>query len=447
MATIVFIMLPESGHINGTFKLCKQLTEKGHEVVHLNIPDMEEKVTKQGIDFFSFGEEHLPKGFLEQMEEKISEENTFGQLKILRDYIKRARALFEDLYQYEFDSILAEIDPDLFIVDVLLPFAGIFASSTDVPVLSLSVTLPVEFNWNLPPLGSYCVPASDWKGKLTVAWKWGLRSVEALFWQLAGSLVGFNLWWEVRNQAKLWGFPREKIDYIASFQPYVKLDELVLAPAEFDFPAAQREDRHYIGPLVDLEREEPDFDWKKIDNSRPLIYCSFGTQAFRVNKTHSLMQKIIDVVKAHKEWQLVLTTGNQFSLDSFTNVTKDIHILSYAPQAALLDKADLFISHGGLNSVKESIMSQVPLLVIPLTRDQPGNASRVEYHDLGFTCLPSQAKKNSLKSMISTLLTDEEIKANVEQMADVFHQYQVEQRGIKVIEEYLTKENSRRKFN
>jgi MGT family glycosyltransferase len=439
MSTILFIMLPEAGHINSTLKLCKQLKNRGHRVVQVGIPDMEEFATGHGIEFFPVGEKYVPKGFLPQKNRDISEKGIIERLKFLRDYIERVKKFLKELHLHEFNALLKQLQPDLFIVDALLPFASIAAASSKVPVLSLSTTMPAEFNPQLPPLGSNCIPSPGRRGSARVAWQWALRSAEALFWQTLASMAGFNLWHEIKEQAALWNFPKEKIQYIASFLPYIQMDELVLCAREFDFPHAGRKNRYYIGPMVDLERQEADFPWEKIDPSRPLIYCSFGTQAFWSRETRVVMQNIIDAAGGHPEWQLVMATGTQMAAESFARVKSNVFLLSYAPQMALLDKAALFISHGGLNSIKEAIMARVPLVVIPLTRDQPGNAGRVAYHRLGVACSPRKANKNTMETMIDNVFHDGEIKKNINRMSDIFYETESKEIGSRIIEEYIAK--------
>ena len=52
-------------------------------------------------------------------------------------------------------------------------------------------------------------------------------------------------------------------------------------------------------------------------------------------------------------------------------------MLNWVPQNDLLadPRVRLFVSHGGLNSVVESVYHAKPLLVFPLVWDQPLNAA------------------------------------------------------------------------
>jgi UDP:flavonoid glycosyltransferase YjiC (YdhE family) len=56
-----------------------------------------------------------------------------------------------------------------------------------------------------------------------------------------------------------------------------------------------------------------------------------------------------------------------------TGVTAHAHV----DQLTVLRRADLFITHGGVNSVQEGLVAGVPLLVFPQVQEQVLNADRV----------------------------------------------------------------------
>ena len=60
-------------------------------------------------------------------------------------------------------------------------------------------------------------------------------------------------------------------------------------------------------------------------------------------------------------------------------------IAPYVPQLEVLEQADVFVTHGGMNSVNEGIHYQVPLVVIPHDKDQPMVARRLTELDAGYT--------------------------------------------------------------
>merc|ERR1712217_853775 len=54
------------------------------------------------------------------------------------------------------------------------------------------------------------------------------------------------------------------------------------------------------------------------------------------------------------------------------------------PQMAVLEHASMFVSHGGMGSINESVLHRVPLLVVPFMGDQPFNADAVAAAKVGF---------------------------------------------------------------
>src|ERR1019366_4421050 len=55
----------------------------------------------------------------------------------------------------------------------------------------------------------------------------------------------------------------------------------------------------------------------------------------------------------------------------------------YAPQASLLRKARLALTHAGLNTVLDALRFGVPMVAVPITYEQPAIAARVEWVGAG----------------------------------------------------------------
>jgi len=168
--------------------------------------------------------------------------------------------------------------------------------------------------------------------------------------------------------------------------PYLAtVPELVLCPAEFDFPetVARNKQRYYLGPEVDLQRKEEPFDWKRIDTSKRLIYCSLGSQAQLYPEAKRLFQTIIDALSGLPLYQMIVATGREVGHDDLQGIPPNVHLFSYVRQTEVLEKASLLITHGGLLTIKDAIFFGVPMIVFPCHYDQPQNSGRVVYHGLG----------------------------------------------------------------
>ena len=104
-----------------------------------------------------------------------------------------------------------------------------------------------------------------------------------------------------------------------------------------------------------------------------LIFASFGTLQNRLAGAFRIVAEACDGLDA----QLVLSLGCKGAVIP-EKVRGELIVVDYAPQRALLQKAGLVITHGGLNTTLESLSEGVPMVVLPITNDQPGVAARIK---------------------------------------------------------------------
>lgn len=93
-----------------------------------------------------------------------------------------------------------------------------------------------------------------------------------------------------------------------------------------------------------------------------------------------------------------------------------IHIYSFAPQITILKKASLFITHGGMNSICESIYYETPMIVIPFINDEYLNAKMVEECGLGIMLNEKTFEKN-LSDTVKTILKDRSMHDNISRVS------------------------------
>jgi MGT family glycosyltransferase len=82
----------------------------------------------------------------------------------------------------------------------------------------------------------------------------------------------------------------------------------------------------------------------------------------------------------------------------------------FLPQTSVLAHVDAVITHGGNNTVTESMWFGKPMLVLPIFWDQHDNAQRV--HETGYGVrLPTYAfEPDALRPAVDTLLDDAELR-------------------------------------
>ncbi|KAJ9056075.1 hypothetical protein DSO57_1036789 [Entomophthora muscae] len=134
-------------------------------------------------------------------------------------------------------------------------------------------------------------------------------------------------------------------------------------------------------------------------------------------------------------WGLGKTDSEDFQKDFSTNgstITRDelfsdqhphIRLLPWAPQAAILEHKNtrLFISHGGLESTVEALLSGTPILCMAFFGDQPRNARKLEDAGVGKYVDRLTATPTTLASDIKYILDDNGgmLSANVKRMRTI----------------------------
>jgi MGT family glycosyltransferase len=144
--------------------------------------------------------------------------------------------------------------------------------------------------------------------------------------------------------------------------------------------------------------ETPFADWQRLDASRPLVYVSFGTIFHR---RPELLRQVI-AATAGLGVQVVASVGDLG--DALAGMGDHVILAPYVPQREMLERASVFVTHGGYNSVAESIRAGKPMLVIPLAIDQPVQAHYVERAGFGIALRPEDATTPAVAAALQTLL-------------------------------------------
>jgi MGT family glycosyltransferase len=232
-------------------------------------------------------------------------------------------------------------------------------------------------------------------------------------------------------------YPLEHFDTTGP-SPVLKLfPELILCPQAFDLPRSKQDDRiRYIGALVDLQRKEiVAFPWDRLDADKKLVYCALGTLSYRFGGAQAFLRMIIDAVAAQPDRQLVMAIGDHLSVDAFHPIPPNVILVNRAPQLQILRKASVNITHGGLNTIKESILLGVPMIIFPWSR--PVNAVRVVYHGLGLMSGIDQVSVARIQSLLDTIDRDPGYRMRVEAMKRKFIELEDSATGVEAVESFL----------
>ncbi len=184
--------------------------------------------------------------------------------------------------------------------------------------------------------------------------------------------------------------------------------QIAQQPAFFDYPRERPAATfHYTGPWHAIESgDKLDFPREKLDG-RPLIYASMGTLQ---NRQGPIFEAIASAC-AELDAQLVLSLGSRDQRLEVTLAGAPV-VVAFAPQLELLRRATVAITHAGLNTALESLAQGVPMVAIPITNDQPGVASRLEW--LGVVP-PTRLTVPHLRASVRSILSERHFRARAQQ--------------------------------
>ena len=157
------------------------------------------------------------------------------------------------------------------------------------------------------------------------------------------------------------------------------LDEARLDRVLVAFPAAV--DAEPVTPLPAHVRHlgaiseplPPGSSWAPpLDDDRPLVLVTLGTTPMG---EEAVLQRVLDGL-ADADVRVVATAGDHVDRASL-RVPENASVTGYVPHALALPHASVLVTHAGLGTVVAGLRAGVPLLCLPLGRDQPANAARV----------------------------------------------------------------------
>jgi UDP:flavonoid glycosyltransferase YjiC (YdhE family) len=180
---------------------------------------------------------------------------------------------------------------------------------------------------------------------------------------------------------------------------------LVAVPKEFEPDVRDAANVVRIGPFLDAPALWPTADGVDLeDGATPMVLISLSTSE---QGQLPLLQRIADAV-AMLPVRAVVTTGPALEPSSIT-AGDNTQVVRYAPHADILPAASLVITHAGLGTVMSALGHGVPLLCVPMGRDQFFNAERVAALGAGRMLMPdadADAIANAARAMLEDPATE-----------------------------------------
>lgn len=372
MATIVFFCIPAHGHTNPTLNVVRELTARGHRVVYYSYDDFREKIEDAGAEFISCN------GFDSQMHLTREEGAKVGSDLALsaRVLVDTTLALDEPVCRQ-----MEQLKPDCIVADSMAVWGKAVAKKLGIPYVCSTTTF--AFNRESAKIMPHSL-------KETLSMITSMGKVNAQVKRL-----------------KQRGYPVKSIlDLIGSDETV----HTVVYTSPLFQPCAETFPEHFafVGPSIRPARSEVEKTGEK------LVYISMGTVN---NDMLPLYQACIEAVK-DTHWQVILSVGDQVDAGKLQKLSENVFVHSTVDQIAVLEKADAFLTHCGMNSASEGLYFGVPLVMLPQTSEQGGVAARVE--QLGAGLRLKKTTPEVIRGTLETVMNDPSYRDNVKKIAESF---------------------------
>jgi UDP:flavonoid glycosyltransferase YjiC (YdhE family) len=111
----------------------------------------------------------------------------------------------------------------------------------------------------------------------------------------------------------------------------------------------------------------------------------------------------------------------------------NIHVARFVPHAQVLPEAAAVVTHAGLGTVHAALAHGLPLVCLPIDRDQPDNAARVARHGAGLRLSPTSAPA-VIRAAVDRVLRDPGFAASARRFATAFAEERPAERAMRALE-------------
>ncbi len=401
MAKALFLGLPLHGHTNPALPLVRALVERGDEVVYFSTETFAAKIQETGAQYRPYRN-----AFLADLRELSERTDKMSWLLM--------RTTGEVLAQ-ELDVFRAE-RPDYIISDSVAPWGQWVAQLLDVPVVTSVATLAVNRHVLAFAASSGTRPKS---ARLVLS---KIRHVTKAV------LLGRQL----RREYGVEGTGITGLMFGSSDL------NIVYTSRHFQPCAETFDDRYlFIGPSIGSRTESVAELPAGEPSQAELIYVSLGTL---FNAEPTFYRNCFEAFGGQSV-RVIMSIGTNTTEASLGTPPANIVVKPWVPQLEVLRRALVFVSHGGMNSVSESLYNGVPMVVVPQMGEQEVLARQVQRLGAGL-CIPKQeVTAERLRQSVQRVMSDNSFREQAARVRESFDAAGGVARGADAIQTFINRPN------
>jgi MGT family glycosyltransferase len=378
------------GNLNPILTAARRLRDRGHRVRILGESDHQEETAKAGFDALSW---RRPP----PLTPPEPSDDPLWEIGFLFDKIIFGAAI--DYAADTMDALRSE-PVDALVTNDILMGPAIAAEAKGIPCALLAPHV------SLRPLEGVPCGASGLTPSDTPEYRAEERAERARITDLMNSHL------PTLNRARA-AFGIGPLNHV--YDHYDRADRLLIGlSSAFDFPATRLPSNlRYIGPLLDLPAWAHPWTapWAG-GPARPRVLVSLSTS---FQNQAALLRRIIAAL-GRMDLDAVVTIGPAMEKQNENfEAPANVAVVHSAPHDTVMKEVSLVVTHGGHGTVARSLLHGVPLLVLPMGRDQGDNAARVVARGAGLK-LADNATEEEIVSAVGRLVTEQQFKTAAERL-------------------------------
>lgn len=336
------------GHINPTLPIVKALTDCGVKIIYHSSPERKNLVEQNGAEFRNYGYDSYSASDFNPGKNFVLQTlpAAVGLLPFLQDEIEREK-------------------PDFLLYDSMAPWGYILSKLNNIPAYCTITTFALSRNKRKEMMARHNITIDD-------------TNINAL------------------NFLRTRGIHMELEDALGSYHDH----NIVFTTRDFNPPLEDLNPEQFYFMGAQTNREEDLSLFPDLPENKKIITMSLGT--ILPDEDPTVMNWYAELIRAfgdHDDFHLIMNAG------PMENLPKNCTSLKRIPQLHALKHSDVFINHAGMNSLNEGLHFNVPMLVIPHSKDQFTNAARLEETGLGAVLSKSEVTAENLKQKVMELLS------------------------------------------
>jgi UDP:flavonoid glycosyltransferase YjiC (YdhE family) len=147
---------------------------------------------------------------------------------------------------------------------------------------------------------------------------------------------------------------------------------------------------------------------------RPVAYFTLGT----VKNTETADFEVVLAALEAFDGVVIATTGRPVDASTFGPAPANVVLAEFVPQDAVLERAELLVSHSGSGTMLGGLVHGVPQVALPRGTDQPQNAALLERAGAGVVVPPEEFGVDTVRAAIETATHDPSYRAAAERVRD-----------------------------